>query len=59
MQVFKNSRTALATAMTSAALVGAGSVAAVALALDDDAKTLGEIQAAPESLGPDQKNAWP
>jgi putative serine protease PepD len=37
MQLFKNPRTALATAMTSAALVGAGGVAAVAVALDDDA----------------------
>ena len=36
MQVFKNSRTALATAMASAALVGAGGVAAVAVALDND-----------------------
>ena len=36
MQVFKNPRTALATAMTSAALIGAGGVAAVAVALDDD-----------------------
>ncbi|HWL32697.1 MAG TPA: trypsin-like peptidase domain-containing protein [Gaiellaceae bacterium] len=37
MQVFKNSRTALATAMTSAALLGAGGVAALTIAFDDDA----------------------
>ena len=37
MHPFRNPRTALATAMTSAALVGAGAVAAVAIALDDDA----------------------
>jgi putative serine protease PepD len=36
MQVFKNSRTALATAMTSAALLGAGTVAAVTIAFDGD-----------------------
>ena len=37
MQVFKNSRTALATAMTSAALLGAASVAGLSLVLDDGA----------------------
>jgi putative serine protease PepD len=37
MQVFKNSRTALATAMTSAALLGAASVAGLTLVLDDGA----------------------
>jgi putative serine protease PepD len=37
MQVFKNSRTALATAMTSAALLGAASVAGLTLAFDDGA----------------------
>ena len=37
MQVFKKSRTALATAMTSAALLGAASVAGLSLVLDDDA----------------------
>ena len=37
MQRFENSRRALVTAMTSAALVGAGGVAAVAVALDDEA----------------------
>ena len=37
MQVFKNSRTALAAAMTSAALLGAGSVAALTIAFDEDA----------------------
>ncbi len=37
MQLFKNPRVALATAMTSAALVGAGGVAAVVVALDEDA----------------------
>jgi putative serine protease PepD len=37
MQVFKNPRTALATAMTSAALLGAAGAAAVAVAVDDDA----------------------
>ena len=36
MQLFTNPRTALATAMTSAALIGAGGVAAIAVALDDD-----------------------
>ena len=36
MQVFKKSRTALATAMTSAALLGAASVAAVTIAFDGD-----------------------
>ena len=36
MQLFRNSRTALATALACAALVGAGAVAAVAVALDDD-----------------------
>ena len=39
MQVFKNSRTALATAMTSAALLGAASAAAVTIAFDGDSKT--------------------
>jgi putative serine protease PepD len=37
MQLFKNPKTALATAVTSAALVGAGGVAAVAVALDEEA----------------------
>ena len=37
MQVFKNSRTALATAMASAALLGAASVAGLTLVLDDGA----------------------
>ena len=37
MQVFKNSRTALATAMTSAALLGAASVAGLTLVFDDGA----------------------
>jgi putative serine protease PepD len=36
MQLFKNPRVAVATAATSAALVGAGAVAAVSVALDDD-----------------------
>ena len=36
MQLFKNPRIAVATAATSAALVGAGAVAAVSVALDDD-----------------------
>ena len=36
MQLFKNSRPALAAAMASAALIGAGSAAAVALVLDND-----------------------
>ena len=36
MQIFKNPRTALATAMTSAALIGAGGVAALAIAFDED-----------------------
>ena len=35
MQIFKSPRTALAAAMTSAALLGAGAVAAVAVTLDD------------------------
>ena len=39
MQVFKNSRAALATAMTSAALLGAASVAALTLVFDDGAST--------------------
>jgi putative serine protease PepD len=37
MKLFKNPRTALATATTSAALIGAGGVAAVAVAFEDDA----------------------
>ena len=37
MQVFKNSRTALATAMTSAALLGAATVAGLTLVFDDGA----------------------
>ena len=36
MQLFKNPRLAVATAATGAALVGAGAVAAVSVALDDD-----------------------
>jgi putative serine protease PepD len=36
MQLFKNPRIAVATAATSAALVGAGAVAAVSVAFDDD-----------------------
>jgi putative serine protease PepD len=36
MQLFKNPRIAVATAATSAALVGAGAVGAVSIALDDD-----------------------
>ena len=39
MQVFKNSRTALATAMTGAALLGAASVAALTIVFDDSAST--------------------
>ena len=39
MQVFKNSRTALATAMTGAALLGAASVAALTVVFDDSAST--------------------
>ena len=43
MQLFKNPRTALATAMTSAALIGAGGVAAVAVALDDEAPAPAQV----------------
>jgi putative serine protease PepD len=39
MQVFKNSRAALATAMTGAALLGAASVAALTIVFDDSAST--------------------
>jgi putative serine protease PepD len=39
MQVFKNSRTALATAMTGAALLGAASVAALTIVFDDSTST--------------------
>ena len=39
MQVFKNSRTALATAMMSAALLGAASVAALTIVFDDSTST--------------------
>ena len=39
MQVFKNSRTALATAMMGAALLGAASVAALTIVFDDSAST--------------------
>jgi putative serine protease PepD len=52
MQLFKNPRTALATAMTSAALIGAGSVAAVALALDDDATSDAAPQVTVTSAAP-------
>ena len=43
MQLFKNRRTAIATAMTSAALLGAGGVAAVAVALDDEAPAPAQV----------------
>ena len=52
MQLFKNPRTALATAMTSAALVGAGSVAAVAVAVDDDAASHAAPQVTVTSAAP-------
>src|SRR5215207_10284803 len=52
MQLFKNSRTALATAMTSAALVGAGSVAAIAVAVDDDATSDAAPQVTVTSAAP-------
>ena len=45
MKVFKNSRTALATAMTGAALLGAASVAALTVVFDDSASTAAPPQA--------------
>ncbi|MGH3070838.1 MAG: S1C family serine protease [Gaiellaceae bacterium] len=52
MKVFKNHRTALATAMTGAALIGAGGVAAVAVALDDDAPAAATSQVTVQEATP-------
>jgi putative serine protease PepD len=49
MKLFENSRTAVATAMTAAALLGAGGAAAVAVAVDDDAPA----EAAPQVTAAD------
>ena len=45
MQLFKNPRVAVATAATCAALVGAGAVAAVSVALDDDTVAVAQVAA--------------
>jgi putative serine protease PepD len=45
MQLFKNPRVAVATAATGAALVGAGAVAAVSVALDDDTVAVAQVAA--------------